>query len=114
MLPVHRHQLQRGLSDLEPLPRLEHELRQALPIEPCAIGAARIADSNLAILEVNVGVSTRRLGVVQNDVARFAANRRHRSADVPGLRRPIDVLDLENVVATHSFLRGEKRESRNA
>jgi hypothetical protein len=66
---VHGHQLQRRLTDLKPLTGLEHELSEALTVEPCAIRAARIAAAHLAVGEDDLGVSTGCLRIVENDVA---------------------------------------------
>lgn len=111
---MHCHELQGRLPNLEPLSGLHGEVCQALAVEPGTVGTPRIADADLAALEDDFGVPTRRLRVVENDVARLSTNGGGRSADVACLGRTIDVLDLENVVATHSFLRGSGRESRNA
>jgi hypothetical protein len=104
---VHGHELQGRLPDLEPLTGLEHELGQPLAVEPGAIGAARIAAAHLTTLEKDLGVPTRCLRVVEHDIARLAPDRRRRRTDVAGLGRPIDVLDLENVVAAHRSSAGE-------
>jgi hypothetical protein len=110
---LHGHQLQRGLATLKPLPGLEHELGEALSVEPRAVRAAHVAHANLAVLKQDLRVSTGGLWIVQDDVTGLATDRRHRRRDVSRLGWPIDVLDLENVVAAHSVLRGVRRESRN-
>jgi hypothetical protein len=111
---MRRHQLQRRLSDLKPLSGFEHELRQTLSVEPRPVGAASITDADLSALKKDLGVATRRLRIVEDDVTRLSSDGCCRRADVSRLGRSIDVLDLENVVAAHSFLRGEWREFRNA
>jgi hypothetical protein len=102
---MHRHQLQCGLPDLKPLTGFEHELGQTLSVVPSAVRTADVSDPNLVSLEMDLGVPTRGLWIVENDVARLAADCRDRCADVARLGRSIDVLDLEDVVAAHSRLR---------
>ncbi len=103
---VHGHQLKRGLSDLKPLTGFHREVGEALAVEPGAVGAASVPNPDLSALKNDLRMSTRGLGVVEHDVTRLSADRGGRSTDVARLGRAIDVLDLENVVATHSFLRG--------
>lgn len=103
---MHSHQLQRRLTHLEPLSGLHRKVCQALAVEPGAVGAPRVPDADLAALEDDLGMAPGGLRIVENDVARLSTNGGGRSADVACLGRTIDVLDLENVVATHSFLRG--------
>lgn len=110
---MHGHQLQRRLAALKPLPSLKYELRESLAVEPGAVGTADIAATDCTVLVVDLGVTAGGLWVVENDIARLTPNRRDWRTDVPCFGGTIDVLDLENVVVAHSFLRGERRESRN-
>jgi hypothetical protein len=89
------------LTDREALAGLERELGGTLAVVEGPVGAAEILDANVAVLEVNLCVATRRLRVSEDDVAGLSADRRHPGTDVAGLRGLVDVLNLENVVVRH-------------
>jgi hypothetical protein len=89
------------LADREALPSLERELGGALAVVEGPVGAAEILDANVAVLEVNLCVATRRLRVSKDDVAGLSADRGHPGTDVAGLRGLVDVLNFEHVVVRH-------------
>jgi hypothetical protein len=89
------------LADREALAGLQGEIRRALAVVEGPVGATEILDANVAVLEVNLCVATGRLGITEDDVAGFSADRRHPGTDVAGLRGLVDVLNFENVVGRH-------------
>src|SRR5690606_6146201 len=114
---VDGHQRHDRLPDREPLSGLHRELGGSLTVEEGPVRAAEVLDADVAVFEVDLGVTSRGLRITKDDVPGFASDGCHPCTDVAGLGGLVDVLDLENVVGRHSrppLLGGESPNCRQA